>query len=56
MLFRSELAEAGVLPDARIEVVTTAADSVTVVVDQRRRAVKREFAAAVYLKPTAVGS
>ena len=52
----SELAEAGVLPEARIEVVTTAADSVTVVVDQRRRAVKQEFAAAVYLKPAAVRS
>src|SRR5699024_2167184 len=52
----SELAEAGVLPEARIEVVTTAADSVTVVVDQRRRAVKREFAAAVSRGPGAVRS
>ena len=52
----SELAEAGVLPDARIEVVATAAESVTVIVDERRSAVKQEFAAAVYLKPAAVGS
>src|SRR5699024_9725908 len=52
----SELAEAGVLPDARIEVVTTAADSVTVVVDQRRRAVNAESAAGACVKPAAVRS